>query len=115
MDNASFFHGGEFGLGNSKFIGIQAVGFGKNRGSGVCEKMVADLVVRWESCKTIRGEDVRKFEEKVGDTLWGRGRVARREKDAEEERKRCRGEEVRHTERKELLKTFWLATSKRRL
>ena len=35
-------------------------------------------------------------------------RVARREGDS-------RGEEVRHKEGEELLKTFWLATSKRRL
>ena len=65
MDNASFFHGGEFYLCNGKFIGIQVARFGKNRGSGVCEKMVANLVVRWRSCKTIKGENVRKFGEKV--------------------------------------------------
>ena len=33
----AFTHGGEFGLGNCKFIGIQAARFGKNRGPGVSE------------------------------------------------------------------------------
>ena len=82
MDNASFFHGGDFSFGNSKFIGIQTAGFGKNRGSGVCEKMVADPVARWRSCKTIREEDVENFGEKVGDTLWGgQESIAWREED----------------------------------
>ena len=43
----------------------------ENRVSGVHEKMVANLVVRRRSFKTIRGEYVRKFREKIGDILWG--------------------------------------------
>ena len=38
----------------------------------MCEKMVANLVVRRRSGKTIGGEDVRKFGEKVVNTLKGR-------------------------------------------
>ena len=49
--NASFLHGGELSLGNSKLLGIQAAGFGENRGPG-CEEMVANLVARRRSCKT---------------------------------------------------------------
>ena len=66
-DNASLLHGGELSLGNSKVMGIQAVGFGKNGGSRVCEEMVA----RRRSCKTIGGEDIRNLREEVGDALWG--------------------------------------------
>ena len=59
--------------------------------------------IRWQrqrSGKTIRGEDVGKFGEKVGDTFWG-------------------GEEIslerRRRRRRRAKKTFWLATFKRRL
>ena len=75
-DNASFFHRGEFGLGVGDFIRIQVARFGENRGSGVCEKMVGNLVARRRSCETIRGEDVGKFREKVGDTLRGREEIS---------------------------------------
>ena len=47
------------------------MGFGKNGGSRVCEEMVVNLEVRQRSCKTIRGEDIRKLGEEVGDALWG--------------------------------------------
>ena len=97
-DNASFFLGGEFGFGNSEFIEIQVAGFDKNRGSEVCEKMVADLVARWKSCKTIGGEDVGKFGEKVGDKIhFGVNRRVTQKKENG-------GEEVRHMEGEELLK-----------
>ena len=69
MDNACFFHGGELGLGNRELIRIKAMGLGKHRRSGVCEKMVADLVLRWRCIKTIGGKDVRKIGKKIGDTL----------------------------------------------
>ena len=71
MDNACFFHGGELGLGDGELISVKATGLGEHRRSGVCEKMVADLVSRWICCKTIRGKDVWKIGKKIGDTLWG--------------------------------------------
>ena len=104
-DNASFLHGGELSLGNSKLIRIKAVGFGKNRRSRVCEKMVKDQVVGQRNCKTIGGEDIRKLGEEVGDTLWGG------EESGSERRRRRR----QKGKGEELLKTFWLATSRRRL
>ena len=70
-DNACFFHGRELGLGNGEFIRVEATGLGKHRRSGVCEKMVADLVSRWRCSKTIGGKDVWKIGKKIGDTLWG--------------------------------------------
>ena len=70
-DNACFFHGGELGLGKGEFIRVKATGLGKHRRSGVCEKMVADLVSRWRCSKTIRGKDIWKIGKKIGDTLWG--------------------------------------------
>ena len=71
--------------------------------------MVADLEASWRSCKTNRGEDVRKLGEEVRDTLWGRDeRVAWREEDGG-------GEDVRFTEGEKLLKTFRLAMFRRRL
>ena len=48
-DDASLLHGGELSLGNSKFIRVQAVGFGKDRGARMSEEMVVDQVVAAEN------------------------------------------------------------------
>ena len=68
MDNACFFHGRELGLGNGEFIRVKTTGLGKHRRSGVCEKMVVDLVSRWRCSKTIGGKNVWKIGKKIGDT-----------------------------------------------
>ena len=70
-DNACFFHGGELGLGDEELIRVKAMGLDEHRRSGVCEKMVGDLVSRWRCCKTIGRKDVMKIGKKIGDTLWG--------------------------------------------
>ena len=46
-------------------------GLAKTGGSRVCDKMVA----RRRSCKTIRGEEIRKLREEVRDALRGREEV----------------------------------------
>ena len=55
----------KFTLGNSKLIGIQVAGFGKNGGSRGSEEMLAYLVARWKSSKTIGGEDIRNSERRL--------------------------------------------------
>ena len=70
--------------------------------------MVVNLVLRRRSCKTIGGEDIWKLGEEVGDTLWGGEEIGMEESDGG-------GKEVSVTEGEDLLKTFWLATSWRRL
>ena len=59
----------KFTLGNSKLIGIQVAGFGKNGRSRVSEEMVANLVARLRSFKTIEGEDILDFREEARDAL----------------------------------------------
>ena len=74
----------------------------------MCEKMVVNFVARLRTSETIGGQDVGKFREEFGDTLrGGEESIAQREEDGG-------GKEVRCTEGEELLKTFWLASSRRR-
>ena len=104
----AFFMAENSALATEKFIRVETTGLGEHNRSGVCEKMVADLVSRWRCSKTIRGKDVWKIGKKIGDTLWGGEKSGRRERE-------CGGEDVRHKKGEELLKTFYLAMSNRRL
>ena len=56
---------------------------------------------RWRGSETIRGEDVRKLLEQVGDTLPGERRAEHRKRDVREE-----GNEMAGEPGEESLKTF---------
>ena len=106
--NASLLHSGELSHDNSKLIGVHAVGFNNNVGSRVCEDMVAKLVARRRSVKPSEEWTSRNSERRSEMHFRVERRLARREENVG-------GEEVSVTEGDDLLKTFWLATSSRRL
>ena len=62
-NDAGFLLGGEFSLGGSKFVRVQATRFGKNWRTCLGEQMVADGMTRWRSCKTVRGQNIRELKE----------------------------------------------------
>ena len=82
--------------------------FGKKGGSRVCEEMVANLVAWRRSCKTIGERTSGNLKRRSEIHFRVERRLAKREEDGG-------GEEVSDMEGEELLKTFWLAMSSRRL
>ena len=60
-DDARLLHRGEFSLGSSQLVRVQAAGFGKNLQAREGEKMVAYLTVGQRGCKPTGRENVRKF------------------------------------------------------
>ena len=71
-NDAGFLLGGEFSLGGSKFVRVQATRFGKNWRTCLGEQMVADGMTRWRSCKTVRGEDILELFQQLLDLLRSR-------------------------------------------
>ena len=64
-----FLYGWEFSLVGGQLLRIQASRLGKHRRTRVSQKMMTDLVARFRGREPIRGEDIRKLGEEVGDAL----------------------------------------------
>ena len=104
-DDARLLHDGEFSFGNSQLVRIQAVGFGKNWRARTSEKVVADWMAKAEKINS--GNSWSRSETHLG--------VERRAAHREEDASGKEGNKMAGEAGEELLKTFWLATSTRRL
>ena len=111
MDDARLLHGGKFSFGDSHYVKVQAAGFGKNQMPGQVRK--------WWRTGWNGGESVKPSKERTSvnsrsrlETHFGVERsAAHREEDVSGEK----GNKIAGELGEEFLKTFWLATSNRRL